>query len=219
MAVLLSLKAPFVRCVLLLTLLLLLSGCSGRSVRYAQGSGAAEEGPVVILGDSLGAGYQVGKDEGFVAVLEQRLGISITNLAVAGATTSDGVPRVKEEVLPLKPLLVILELGGNDALQRVDPAITRKNLAAMIEEIQAQRIPVLLLGIRSGVMSDDYADLFEGLAEEYETAYVPDLLQGILTRPELKLDTIHPNAKGHQKLADRVEPELRRVLEAIKGDP
>lgn len=172
---------------------------------------------MVILGDSLGAGYGVGKEEGFVALLSKRLGVSITNLSTAGITTGESRPKVKEDVLPLKPALVMLELGGNDALQKVDPAVTRQNLAAMIEELQSDGIPVILIGVRGGVISDDYAEMYEGLARELQTGYVPDLLEGILTHPELKLDSVHPNAKGHVMLADRVEPELRRVWQAVGG--
>jgi acyl-CoA thioesterase-1 len=206
-------KAPFVS-LWLLVVALLIGGCSSPRVRHAEGK---REGPVVFLGDSLGAGYGVGQDEGFVSLLEKRLGITITNLSQSGITTGDSLPRVKEEVLPLDPALVVIELGGNDALQRVDPAKTRENLASIIKEVQAQGIPVILIGVRGGVISDDYADLFEGLAAEYETGYVADLLDGILTRPELKLDSVHPNAKGHVKLADRVEPEMRRVWASIGG--
>ena len=196
-------------------LALLVLGCSGRgSVRHAEGP---RDGPVVILGDSLGAGFGVEPGEGFVPLLEKRLGITITNLSKSGITTGDSLPRVKTEVLPLKPALVMLELGGNDALNRVEQAKTRENLAAMIKELQAEVIPVILIGVRGGMLSDDYAEMFQGLAEEYETAFVPDLLEGILTHPELKIDSIHPNAKGHGLLADRVEPELRRVWEVVGG--
>ena len=172
---------------------------------------------MVILGDSLAAGYGVEKGEGFVWLLNKRLGITITNLSTSGITSGDSLARVKDEVLPLKPALVMLELGGNDALQKVDPARTRENLATMIKEIQAEGIPVILIGVRGGVFSDDFAEMYEGLAEELETGYVPDLLEGILTHPELKLDSVHPNARGHVMLADKVEPELRRVWEAVGG--
>ena len=191
---------------------LLLAGCSRDTVRYAD---VPREGPVVILGDSLAAGFEMQKGEGFVEVLSQRLNLAIVNLGKSGATTSDSLPRVAEEVLPLKPALVIIELGGNDALQKIDQRVTRENLAQMISSIQAQQIPVMLLGVRGGLMSDSFADMYAELASEYETAYVSDILEGLLTRPEFKHDNIHPNAKGHQRLADKVEPELRRVLQAI----
>ena len=170
---------------------------------------------MVILGDSLAAGYEMPKGAGFVEVLSQRLGLEIENLGQNGATTAESLPRVAKEVLPLKPSLVIIELGGNDALRKVDPAETRENLAQMIRAVQEQGIPVMLLGVRGGLMSDRFDEMFDGLVSEFQTAYVPDLLDGILTHPELKHDNIHPNAKGHQALADKVEPELRRVLLAI----
>lgn len=181
-------------------------------MRHAQG---VRSGPVVILGDSLAAGYEMPQGSGFVELLAQRTGVDIVNLGEKGATTADSLPRVEEEVLPLKPALVIIQLGGNDALQRIDPEKTKENLVKMITAVQAEGVPVMLLGVRGGLMSDKYAAMFSELAARYETAYVPDLLDGILTRPELKHDNVHPNAKGHQALADKVEPELRRVLRAI----
>ncbi len=199
---------PFVIAMLAIALV----GCSQGKIRHSDGH---REGPVVILGDSLAAGFEMPKGAGFVEVLSQRLGVEITNLGQSGATTSDSLPRVAQDVLPLKPALVIIELGGNDALRKIDPKTTRANLAQMISEVQAQGVPVMLLGVRGGLMSDGFAGMYEELATEYETAYVSDILEGLLTRPELKHDSIHPNAKGHQRLADKVEPELRRVLQTI----
>lgn len=191
---------------------LLLVGCGKKTIRHAEGS---REGPVVVLGDSLAAGYEMPAGAGFVEVLSQRLGVPLENLGKNGVTTAESLPRLGEEVLPLKPSLVIIQLGGNDALQKIDPKVTRENLSQMIETVQAQSIPVMLLGVRGGLMSDGFAGMYSELASKYETAYVPDLLDGILTNPRLKHDSIHPNAEGHQALANKVEPELRRVLKAI----
>lgn len=172
-----------------------------------------------MLGDSLGAGYEMKAGDGFVEVLGKRLGIEITNLSQSGITTADTRPRVKDEVLPLAPSLVIVEVGGNDALQRVEPAKTRENLSAIIEELQTAGVPVILLGVQGGLLRDDYKGIYEDLASKYQTGYVPNILDGILTHPELKLDSIHPNAKGHLLVADHVEPELRRVLGMVGGLP
>lgn len=176
------------------------------------------QGPVVVLGDSLGAGYGVARGEGFVEILGSRLSIEIVNLSQSGITTETSRPRIASEVLPLNPSLVILQLGGNDALRKVPLAQTRSHLAAMIEELQAAGLPVIVLGVRGGVLSDAYEGLFEGLVEEYKTGYVSDILQGILTRADMKVDHIHPNAQGHLRIADRVEPELRRVWSLLGGD-
>lgn len=197
------------RLIFLTILLFSLAGCSRGAIRHADGP---HPGPVVILGDSLGAGYGVEEGEGFVELLSSRLGLAIVNLSVSGITTSKSLPLIKEEVLSLEPSLVILELGGNDALQKVNTEQTRAHLATMIEQLYAEEIPVLLLGVRGGILTDTFEGLFEGLVEEYETGYVSNILDGILTRADLKLDHIHPNAQGHLKIADRVEPELRRVL-------
>jgi acyl-CoA thioesterase-1 len=194
---------------------LLGAGCSSRSVRHTD---LKREGPVVILGDSLSSPYELPAEQGFVAILSQRLGTSIVNLSRNGMTTEQSLGRVKEEVLPLKPCLVMLELGGNDALQKVERARVRENLASMIKEMQQEGIPVVLLGVRGGLFSDGYEGMYESLAEEYATGLVPDILEGVFGNPELKLDHIHPNAKGHLKMADRIEPELRRVWEKVKVD-
>lgn len=150
-----------------------------------------------------------------MAVLSKRLGVEIVNLGKKGITTGESLPRIDKEVLPLKPALVIIELGGNDALQDVEPDVTQKNLQSMIDKVHATKTPVLLLGVRGGVFNDKFENMFEDLASSNDIAYVSDILAGILKNPGLKVDTIHPNAKGHEVLADRVEPTLRDVLKRI----
>lgn len=195
-------------------LVLFIGGCSGtRTVKFADGPKA---GPVVILGDSVANGYGLQDGEGFVDLLSKRIGIEIENLGRNGATTEASIPRVEKEVLPLKPSLVIVELGGNDALNKVELAQTRQNLTTIIERLHKEKIPVLLLGCRGGIFSDKYFDMYEELAETHELAFIPDMLKGILDSPSLKLDAVHPNAKGHALLADRLEPELRRLVGILK---
>lgn len=189
----------------------LLVGCS-KSVRFAD---SPKSGPVVVLGDSLSEGYDIEKSETFVSVLSKRTGLEIVNLGKKGATTAESLPRMEKEVLPLKPSLVIIELGGNDALQKVDRALTKKNLQTMIDKVHATKTPVLLLGVRGGLFSDKFAEMYEDLASSNEVAYVPDILEGILTTPSLRVDNIHPNAEGHKVLADRVEPTLKDLLKKI----
>ena len=190
-----------------------LSGCSSAKVKFAD---LPSEGPVVILGDSMAAGYGLEEKQSFVAELSRRLEVPIVNLGRSGATTEESLKRVSQEVLPLDPSLVIIELGGNDALQKIDPVRTEKNLATMIEEVQKESIPVLLLGIRGGLTKDKYSGMYRDLSAKYQTGYVPDIMDGIWTNASLKLDSVHPNAAGHQRVADHVEPELRRILETLR---
>jgi acyl-CoA thioesterase I len=186
-------------------------GCSSE-IKFTDKS---RTGPIVVLGDSLAAGYQLEPEESFVSLLGERLDVKIINLGLKGATTAESLPRVKKEVLPLKPSLVVIELGGNDVLQKVDQAETRANLQKMIDEVHEQEIPILVLGVRGGLVSDKFADMFSDLVSENAVAYVPDILDGILTNPGLRIDTIHPNKEGHMKIADRIEPELRELVEKL----
>jgi acyl-CoA thioesterase-1 len=191
--------------------LLLIAGCSSK-VKFTDKS---RSGPIVILGDSLSEAYQLKPEFGFVALLGERLDVEIVNLGKKGNTTGESVPRVKEEVLPLKPSLVIIQLGGNDVLQKVDPAETRANFQKMIDEVHQESIPILLLGVRGGLMSDKFEDMFSELVSQNELAYVPDILDGILTSPGLRIDNIHPNKEGHILIADRVEPELKKLVDKL----
>ena len=192
-------------------LILFLAGCSN-SVKYAD---TARSGPVVILGDSLAEGVFVKPEENFVSVLSQRLNVEIVNLGQKGITTAESLPRVKEEVLPLDPSLVIIELGGNDYLQKVDPAETRANLQSMVDQLHAEKIPILMLGVRGGLMDDKFDDMFSELVAENELAYVSDILDGILTSPGLRVDSVHPNKEGHIVIADRVEPVLKDLVDKL----
>lgn len=190
-----------------------LSACSiNSSVKY---SDQKRPGPVVVLGDSLASGFGVEQGQGFVEILTPELGVEVVNLAIKGKTTAESVPRVSAEVLPLKPSLVVIELGGNDALQKVDPSTTKANLAEMIEKVHADKIPVLLLGVRGGLFSDKLADVYEELSEQYEVALVPDIMDGVFTKASLKADAIHPNAEGHKVVAETVRPELTRLVELV----
>ena len=196
---------------LLIAAVFLFPACSP-SIRFTEGP---RTGPVVILGDSLAEGYDIEENENFVSVLSERLSLEIVNLGQKGITTAESVARVAEEVLPLNPALVIIELGGNDVLQKLDPASTKANLQKMVEAIQGEEIPILILGVRGGVLSDKLAEVFEDLADTHGLAYVPNILEGILTSPNLRVDNVHPNAAGHVLIADRVEPVLQSLLENL----
>lgn len=196
---------------MLLLLLFLVQACS-QEVKFTD---AKREGPVVILGDSLAVGKDVPEGKGFVPVLSERLDLEIVNLGINGITTKDSIPRVEAEVLPLKPSLVILELGGNDVLGKIEPAETKVNLQTMIDELQKEKIPILILGVRGGALKDKLAGHFESLASDNGLAYVPDILKGILTSPTLRVDYVHPNDKGHELIADRVEPVLRELCQKL----
>lgn len=187
----------------------------------------ADERLVLALGDSLYAGYGVGQDESFPAVLEQALearGVParVVNAGVSGDTSAGGRARLAFTLdgLPQKPDLVIVGLGANDALRGIDPAETRRNLDAILAELQRREIRVLLTGMMAPrSMGDAYFRSFDGiypaLAEQYGAALDPFFMEGVITDPTLLLaDGLHPNPKGIRRMADRIAPLAQRELQA-----
>jgi len=167
---------------------------------------------VVAFGDSLVYGVGSGGEGGFVSILSERIGRTIVNKGVSGNTTADGLKRV-DEVLALEPEVVILLLGGNDAIRKISTEKTFENLSLLIESIHESGSAVLLVGIQSGILRDKYKDEFKKLSREYKTAYVPDILDGILGTKFMS-DPIHPNNEGYALMADKIEPVLIELLDS-----
>jgi acyl-CoA thioesterase I len=170
------------------------------------------DGPIVAFGDSLihGTGSSGG---GFVKMMEKRLGRPIENLGVPGNTTADGLERL-QTVIRRHPSVVILLLGGNDYLRQVPLEETFSNLASIIERLQADGIAVLLVGVRGGLIRDNFAQHFEELADRYHTAYVHDVLDDTLGVSGYMADQVHPNDAGYRVIADRVYPVLSQMVGA-----
>lgn len=178
---------------------------------------APRTGPIVVLGDSLAAGFGAEKSGGYIGVLQKRLHIEIVNKGVSGDTTAMGLARLERDVLALDPALVIVELGGNDFLNKVPLDECFANLDRIIARIQKEeRAPVLLLGAQSNLFGNKAAARYRNLARTRHTGFVPNILDGILTRADLKADAIHPNDLGYEAVADLVEPELRWMLKKMK---
>lgn len=178
-----------------------------------------EERLILAFGDSLYAGYGLGKDEGLAAQLESRLrtaGINATVVdgGVSGDTSAAGRQRLAFTLDSLKraPDLVILGLGGNDALRQISPVETRAEMTAMMDELQRRRIPVLLTGMRAPPnLGPDYAQSFEtiwpDLATKYGASLYPFILDGVITDPSLmQRDGLHPTAAGVERMADAIAP-------------
>lgn len=174
---------------------------------------------IVAFGDSLTEGFGVTESEAYPAVLERRLGekgyaVRVVNAGVSGETTEGGLSRTPS-VIALTPDLVLLGLGENDALRRIPPEETEKNLRAMLGLFREANIPVILLGMKSPLtgglgVAQRFNALYPRLAEEYDLPRVEFLLEGVVLRRELNIDDgIHPNALGYQKI---VEENLLPVI-------
>ncbi len=166
---------------------------------------------VVAFGDSLivGVGSTAGND--FVSVLGRKLNIEIMNKGKSGDTTEAGLARI-DEVLAEEPGVIILLLGGNDALRRIPKKETFENLSIVIERFQSAGAVVVLLGVRGGILSDGYEGDYYKLSKKYHTAYVSNILDGLIGNTKYMYDGIHPNDVGYYIVADRVAKVLQKVI-------
>jgi acyl-CoA thioesterase-1 len=186
---------------------------------------SADDPPVLlILGDSLSAGYGMDSDQSWVHLLEMRLNDNghayrILNSSISGDTTQGGLARLPRLLDRYQPRIVIIELGANDGLRGINPGITRANMSRMVQSSQQSGAKVLLAGIKLppnyGV---DYIEQFESmyadLAREYDTLLVPFFMDGIVFKPGLlQADGIHPNEKGQPVLLENVWQVLQPALE------
>jgi acyl-CoA thioesterase-1 len=167
---------------------------------------------IVAFGDSLIFGQGASNaDKNFVSLLSGRIDERIINLGIPGNTTQNALDRINE-LERYNPKVVILLLGGNDYLQKVPIEQTFKNLGEIIQKIQSKGSVVLLLGVRGGLLNDKFDTEFEKISSKYHTAYVSDVLSGLITNMQYMSDAVHPNDLGYQKIADRVYPVLINLI-------
>ena len=158
---------------------------------------------IVWLGDSIGSGYGASDGNSPPEYLERMLGMPVVNASKSGDKTADGVAKI-EAVIARDPGLVIIQLSGNDALQKRPISETKANLETMITTFLESGAAVALVGIRSGPFGDAYGDIFEDFADQYDLIYVEDALKGLFGDARYMADPIHPNDAGSEKIAERV---------------
>lgn len=180
---------------------------------------------IVVLGDSLSAGYGLQSGEDFVSKLEEALvgegvDVKIDNAGVSGDTTAGGRSRLEWAIQGEQvPDLVIVALGANDMLRGLDPVTTRDNLSAILETLDGKNIPVLLAGMKAPVnMGPAYKKKFEAvykdLAKKHDAAFYPFFLEGVAMKPALNLaDGIHPNQKGIAVMVENILPVVKKAID------
>ena len=189
----------------------------------AQAQAQAEERLIMTFGDSLTAGHGLPASKGFVARLQHALrergrAVRVRNGSVSGDTTSGGRARL-DWTLKGKIDLVILELGANDFLRGVSPAVTRRNLDAILRELGRREIPVLLAGMKAPPnMGPRYGKAFDGiypdLARRHKVTLYPFFLAGVASRRSLnQIDGIHPNAAGVEVIVAAMVPYVLDLLD------
>lgn len=181
---------------------------------------------LLVLGDSLSAEYGLPRGSGWVTLLGQRLNTShpgwqVVNASISGETTSGGRTRLTALLKQHHPRLVIIELGGNDALRGLSLQQTREHLQAMVQACLSAGAKVLLLGMQmppnyGADHAARFAALYREVATQSRVGWVPFFLSAIADKPDIaewfQADRIHPTVKSQPLMLDTVWPELKKLL-------
>ncbi|WP_019894418.1 arylesterase [Hydrogenovibrio halophilus] len=209
--------------VLWLSLGLLIISYSSVTQAQTKPKPAAAPATLLVFGDSLSAAYGLNTEQGWVALLAERLkqredNVKVVNASLSGETTSGGKNRLPPLLDKHQPNWVILELGANDALRGQNLNATRANLISMVERSQQQGASVLLLGIR---IPSNYGpaydrmlrQTFETVSDRTGAALVPFFIKPVALKSRLmQNDRLHPNAEAQPKILDYLWPEIEKLL-------
>ena len=186
--------------VFLLGLIIFPAGCVKSDIANLESRGKN----IVCFGDSITKGKGVNPAESYPAALAKMTSFPVVNAGINGDITSEGLKRVKTDVLDNDPFLVIIEFGGNDYLNKVPLEETIKNIEEMIKIIQARGVMVAIVDISNVLFMEEYRQEFQRLSNIYRAIFIPRILEDIVSNESLKSDAIHPNAKGYKIVAYRV---------------
>ena len=182
---------------------------------------------LLILGDSLSAGYMMAAEQSWPVLLQQqwkeeKFPVTIINSSISGSTTQDGLARLPALLSHHKPDWVLIELGANDGIRGFPPTVPYQTLKKTIQLIQQQGGKPLLMQIRiprnyGAAYISKLEAIYPQLAAETKTPLLPFFLESIITKPELMLnDGIHPTAKAQPLIRDMLEPLLRQQINLAK---
>ena len=186
----------------------------------------ARELKLLAFGDSLIAGYGLPKKDGFSDQLEAVFNeagtrLKVINAGVSGDTSAGGLSRI-DWALGANPDAILLELGANDSLRGIDPAITKMNLQKLLTKLEKTGMPILFAGmVAPPNMGKEYGIEFQKvyleLAETNEVIFYPFFLEGVAGVPELNQeDGIHPNKEGVLKIVKKITPFIKNLLKRVK---
>ena len=176
---------------------------------------AADPPVILVLGDSLSAGYGMNREQSWVHLLQLRLdeqghSYRILNSSISGDTTQGGLTRLPRLLNTYQPKIVMIELGANDGLRGIDPDLTRANMTRMIELSQDSGAQVLLAGIKlppnyGTQYLQKFESMYADLADKFDTLLVPFFMDGVVFTPGmLQADGIHPSVQGQPVLLENV---------------
>jgi acyl-CoA thioesterase-1 len=197
------------------------------AVVMGKGPAMADPFRIVGFGDSLMAGYGLDSGQGFTDQLQAALqeagyDATVANAGVSGDTSSSALSRLDWSI-PDGTQLVILEIGANDMLRGIDPALVEKNIADMLERLRQRKIPVLLAGMMAAPnLGADYGQRFNGLyavlSQRYGVPLYPFFLQGVASDASmLQADGMHPTADGVRRIVAAILPTVERQIDRLRG--
>jgi acyl-CoA thioesterase I len=220
---------------LILLLLALLAGCSGDSSSDEAASrtplkAASVQGTIVAMGDSLTAGLGVDETDAYPAQLQKKLAagghpFKVVNAGVSGETSSGALSRIGWVISALKPELIILETGANDGLRGIDPDVLRNNLDRIVSVIKADKIPVILCGMKmvpnlGPVFTRAFTDIYPEIARKHAIPLIPFFLEGVAGKPQYNQpDGLHPTAEGYRLIVDHIYPYILTAVKKLPAKP
>lgn len=187
-----------------LFLMLFIAGCDSTQPLNT----LANDAVILSFGDSLTYGTGADKTQSYPALLQTTLSQKIINAGVPGEISGEGRARLPKLLAEIQPQLVILCHGGNDLIRKLNQQQIKKNLANMIETIQATGAEVLLVAVPEPNILLSPPALYQELAEKYQLNLEQEAVADILSSPELKSDPIHPNADGYRLMAEAILQKL-----------
>ena len=179
---------------------------------------------ILVVGDSLSAGYGINPEQGWVALLQKRLDQDdpkqhkVINASVSGETTSGALARLPKLLQTYKPPVMIVELGGNDALRGQPPQLIRANLEKLVQQGQAAQAKVVLFGMKippnyGSAYSQAFENNYKVVSQKYKVKLLPFFLEGVAGNKTLmQKDQIHPNAKAQSTLLKTAYPYVKGAL-------
>jgi acyl-CoA thioesterase-1 len=202
------------------------AGTCALAMATALDAWAKPQGPILVVGDSLSAEYGLKRGSGWVALLEQRLRqqgrtVAVVNASISGDTTSGGRSRLAPLLARHQPQLVVIELGGNDALRGLPLKTSQDNLQSMVQASLAAKAKVLLLGMQvppnyGAEYNAQFAAMYAAVAKTKGVALVPFFLKGVADVPQadslFQSDRIHPLEAAHPTMLDNVWPTLSKMI-------
>lgn len=179
---------------------------------------------ILVLGDSLSGSYGINASEGWVALLQQQLNsqgydYTVINASVSGDTTRTGLSRIEPALKTHQPEIVIIALGGNDGLRGLPFSEIENSLTSIIELCRKQAAELLLVGVRlppnyGQAYTEKFVELYQRLADEYQIALVPKMLDQVADNPQLmQQDGMHPKAEAQPQVMKNVWQGLKPVLD------